>query len=246
MFLPLAAVIIVSLISFVGIFTVSLREPFLKKVIFFFVSLAVGAMFGDAFLHILPEAFRTDSQTPPLFVLFGILSFFILEKFLHWRHEHISCDCTEHNKIQPVGYLNLIADGVHNFLDGILIGVSFLASTKIGLATTLAVILHEIPQELSDFGVLLHAGFTRRRALLFNFLSALTAVFGTLTALFLSNETEKFSFYMLPFAAGCLIYVAGSDLMPELHKENAPKKALLQFAGMLLGILSMLGLKFLE
>src|SRR3989344_2205335 len=153
-----ASVIIVSLISLVGVFSLSIKEQLLRKYIFIFISLAVGSLLGDAFIHLIPEALETSANVAltSVLIISGILLFFILEKFLHWHH-HGEDESEPH--IQPVGNLILFSDGVHNLIDGIIIGVSFMASIPVGIATTVAVILHEIPQEVGDFTVLLHAGY---------------------------------------------------------------------------------------
>ncbi len=241
----LASVLAVSFVSLVGIVTISLSQPRLQQAIFVLVSLAVGAMFGDAFIHLLPSAFRGPQGTlqTSLAVLAGLLLFFVLEKFLLWRHEHIPHydDC-----IQPVGYVNVVAEGLHNLIDGLLIGSSYLVSVPVGVATTLAVLLHEIPQEIGNFGVLLHAGFSRRRALGFNFLSASLAIVGAMLALVAGTQLKRLPTVILPFTAGGFIYIAGSDLVPELHKERAPGKSLLQLGAMGIGVSLMLLLTLLE
>ncbi len=235
----------ISLISLVGVFSLSLKEEFLRKYIFLFVSLAVGALLGDAFIHLIPESFETlqNNTTASLLIIAGIFLFFILEKFLHWHHHS---DDTVENHPHPVGKLILFSDGVHNFIDGIVIGASFLISIPIGIATTVAVILHEIPQEIGDFAVLLHAGYTRKKALWLNFLSALTAILGTLVAFVLGATGETFTTWILPIAAGGFIYIAVADLIPELHKTKVVKHSLLQFLALAVGVLLMLGLLFLE
>ncbi|MBI4128557.1 MAG: ZIP family metal transporter [Parcubacteria group bacterium] len=241
----LASVIIVSLISVVGIVTLSFREDFLRKIIFVLVSLAAGAMFGDVFLHLLPELY-TASGAPvsaPLTVLAGILMFFILEKFLRWRHLHAENGTED---MRHVGYMNIAADGVHNLIDGMLIGAAYLVSIPVGIATTVAVILHEIPQEIGDFGVLVHSGFSTRRALLFNSFSGAFAILGLLISLFAGSQTSTFSTTMLALTAGGFIYIAGSDLLPELHKERAPARSLLQLIALGLGITLMLLLTSLD
>jgi zinc and cadmium transporter len=238
------SVTLVSLVSLIGILTISVSEEKLRSALFVLVSLAAGAMFGDAFIHLLPESFQKSGGTllPSMSVLAGILAFFILEKFLLWRHQHT---LESSNRIHPLGYLNLIADGVHNLIDGMMIGASYLVSLPLGIATTLAVVFHEIPQEIGDFGILLHAGFTKKRALFFNFLSATLAIFGTAFALLISSSLESFSVVMLPFTAGGFIYIAGSDLLPELQKELEPAKSTVQLVAMAGGIGLMLILKAL-
>jgi zinc and cadmium transporter len=217
----------------------------LKQIIFVMVSLAVGSLFGDAFIHLLPEAFEKFEAKveATLYVLTGIFLFFILEKFLLWRHQHTLQ--TSH-PIHAVGYMNLFADGVHNFIDGTIIGASYLISLPVGIATTLAVIFHEIPHELGNFFVLLYAGFTKTRALFFNFLTGLFAILGTFVALSVGSKVEHFSLLMLPLAAGGFIYIAGSDLVPELNKEIGVSKSLVQLAAIATGVGLMLLLSLVE
>ena len=240
-----ASVIAVSLVSFVGIFALSLKEEILRKYIFVFISIAVGALLGDAFIHLIPESFEdaTNPLSVSVLIIAGILFFFILEKFFHWHHHR---DDTKENHIHPVGKLIIFSDGVHNFIDGIIIGVSFLVSIPLGIATTLAVILHEIPQEIGDFAVLLHAGYSKSRALWLNFLSALLAVVGVIFALVLGEASENFIAYFLPIAAGGFIYIAVADLMPELHKTKEMKYSVLQIMAVIAWVLAMVALTFVE
>ncbi|MFT7557898.1 MAG: zinc and cadmium transporter [Planctomycetota bacterium] len=245
----LISVIAVSLLSLIGVFALSLKEAVLRKYIFLLVSLAAGALLGDAFLHLLPESLESigNNVHVSLAVLMGILLFFILEKFLHWHHHHTSHEeketCT---KVHPVGKMILLSDSFHNFIDGLIIGVSYLVSIEAGIATTLAVVLHEIPQEISDFGILLHAGYSKVRALWMNFLSALFAIAGALVALLLGSSSETLALWMLPVAAGGFIYIALSDLVPEMHKTKKIYLSLLQLTFVLIGILSMVLLLALE
>jgi len=211
------ATIIVSLISFVGLFSISSSEEGFKKIAFFLVSLAAGTMIGDVFIHLLPEAATNQGQSIWIWVIVGIGLFFVLEKVVHWRHCHLP---TTEKHPHPVGVMNLVGDGFHNFFDGLLIAGSFVVSFQLGIATTIAVIFHEIPQEIGDFGVLIHAGFTKKRALLFNFLSALAAVLGCIVLFSLGRNTENLSNILVPITAGGFIYIAMSDLLPELHKET--------------------------
>src|SRR3989339_830609 len=239
------SVIIVSLVSVIGIFSLSLKEEIVKKYIGLFISLAVGALLGDAFIHLIPEAFRNspDSTMVSLLIVSGILVFFIIEKFLHWHHHE---DDTEKKHIYPVGKLLLFTDSFHNLIDGIIIGVSFLISVPIGIATTLAVVLHEIPQEIGDFAVLIHSGYNKKKALWLNFISALTAIIGVLLALIFGSMAETFTLWILPIAAGGFIYIAVADLIPELHKTKEIKYSILQIATVLVGILAMVSLLLFE
>ena len=179
-----------------------------------------------------------------LLILFGILSSFMVEKFLQWRHCHIPTS-SEHP--HSFAYMNLFGDAVHNLIDGLIVGGSYLASIPIGISTTLAVIFHEIPQEIGDFGVLIQGGFNKTRALQFNFLTALTAMLGAVIALVLGATLEGFTPFLIPFAAGNFIYIAGSDLIPELRKDEPNlKKAVLQVVSIALGVAIMLLLVLLE
>ncbi|MDO8530267.1 MAG: ZIP family metal transporter [bacterium] len=239
------SVLVVSAVSLVGVFTLSLRESFLKKYIFLFISLAVGALLGDAFIHLIPEAFESTSNPAlvSILIIAGILIFFAVEKFLHWHHHG-----EDHGQahIHPVGKLVLVSDGVHNLIDGIIIGISFIVSVPVGIATTVAVILHEIPQEIGDFTVLLHSGYSRKRALWLNFLSALTAVGGVAIAFILGEAGDGLVLLMLPIAAGGFIYIAVADLIPELHKTKEAWYSAWQIIAVVAGVLAMLALVFLE
>ena len=237
-------VLIVSSVSLISVFALSIREEFLRKYIFVFISLAVGALLGDAFIHLIPEALESDlgATTASLLIIAGLMLFFIMEKFLHWHH-HGEDESESH--IHPAGRLILFSDGIHNFIDGIILGASFMVSVPVGLATTVAVILHEIPQEIGDFGVLLHSGYTKGRAIFLNFISALCAVLGAGIAFILGASGETFALFILPIAAGGFIYVALADLIPELHKTDS-KYSLYQILAVTAGVLAMVGLLYLE
>ena len=241
----LASVFLVSLISFIGIWTLFVKTHHLKKILIYIVSFAAGALLGGAFLHLLPEIIEEAGFTLQIsyMILFGIVLFFSLEKIIHWHHYHMPFG--GHHE-HPFAFMNLIGDGFHNFLDGLIIGATYLVDIQAGIAVTMAVALHEIPQEISDFGVLLHGGFSKSKALMFNFLSALLAVVGAVVALTLSNYVENIQFYIVPIAIGGFIYIAGSDLIPELHKEFGRKKAFFELVTLILGIIVMAALLLLE
>lgn len=240
----LISVFIVSLIAFIGIFTLTLKTNFLKKILLLFVSFATGALLGDVFIHLLPELVEEGlSLFNSLFILLGIFLFFILEKFLCWRHCHIP---TSKEHPHHLGYMNLIGDAFHNFLDGMIIAGSYMIDIKIGIATTIAVILHEIPQEIGELGVLLHSGFSKAKALLFNFLIALTSFLGALLILVLGEKVTFLNNIIIPITIGGFLYIASADLIPELHKETEPKKSLLQMIFIILGIGIMMLLLLLE
>jgi len=237
----LIAVGAVSLISLVGVAALSLRQELLRKSLFLLISLAAGALLGDAFIHLIPEAFEeTSALTVSLLILTGFLTFFVLEKFLNWHHSHGDEEYSpDHAKIHPVGHMVIVSDGIHNLVDGIAIGAAFLISPEVGIATTIAIALHEIPQEIGEFGLLVHAGFSRGKALLMNFLSALTAFVGVGLAFWLSTFGELAVPLITSFTAGMFIYIAAADLIPELHKTTDKRRSFLQFIVILLGILAM-------
>lgn len=240
----LCASIIVSSISLIGVLTLFLNERLLNKILLLLVGLSAGGLIGGAFLHLLPESLEKTGNLEEtfIFVIVGFIAFFILEKYFYWRHCHKVGNCEFHAFV----YLNLIGDGIHNFIDGLIIGTSFFIDVKIGVVTTLAIILHEIPQELSDFGVLVYGGFSKFKALAYNFASAATAIFGTILGFSFAGRIESFSSVLLAIAASSFIYIASCDLIPELHKQSDIKKSAVSILFFLLGILLMLGLKLIH
>ncbi|HJX12245.1 MAG TPA: ZIP family metal transporter [Dehalococcoidales bacterium] len=240
----IVSVFLVSLISLIGIGALLLHKE-TQKITFLLVSFAVGGLFGDAFIHLLPESFEElgNNLITPLWVILGIMIFFVMEKFLRWRHCHLSED-TQH--IHPVVAMNLVGDAVHNLIDGMVIAATYLVSFPLGVTTTLAIVLHEIPQEMGDFGVLIHGGLSPRKALTFNFISALFAVIGAVLSLAIGPHIQGYTVALVPITAGGFIYIAGSDLLPELHHDVEIGKSILQFALILLGIGIMAMLVFLE
>lgn len=226
---------LISLGAFVGVFTLALREDKLSKILLFLVSLSAGSLMGGAFIHLLPEASeKIEGSTLYTIVLLSFIFFFFVEKLLHWRHCHKG-ECNIHT----FGYMNLFGDSIHNFIDGLIIAATFLVDIKLGIVTSFAVALHEIPQEIGDFGVLLYAGFKKQKALIANFLVALTVVLGGIVGYFLSFSVNNLIPYLLPFAAGGFIYIAASDLMPEIRKETSLRKSILSFSIFLVGVVIM-------
>lgn len=238
----------VSLVSFVGLATLSLKQDLLKRSVFVLIALAAGALLGDAFIHLIPEAFtEADPLIVSLLVLAGILSFFVLEKFLHWHHSHGDEEFSaDHAAIHPVGRLVIISDAVHNLIDGLAIGAAFMISPEVGLATTGAIVLHELPQEVGDFGILIHAGYSRMKALLVNFLSALTAFLGLGLAFWIGEANAALVPFIAAFAAGNFIYIAMSDIVPELQKTKRLRNSFIQILALVVGIGAMLALVVLE
>jgi zinc and cadmium transporter len=241
----LISVLAVSMISLVGVFSLPIKTEKLRSVLIYMISFSAGALFAAAFFELLPEVvakfgFRTEIS---LYVLIGIAFSFFVEKVIHWRHCHLPITKTH---VHPFALMNLFGDSVHNFIDGLIIGASYLVSTTLGFTTTIAVILHEIPQEIGDFGVLLHGGFSKAKALLLNFVTALTAVVGTVIALLVGTHVENLTLFLIPFAAGGFIYIAGSDLIPELHKETIVRRSVFQLIFFIVGVVLILGIRLLE
>lgn len=235
--LIVGATVLVSLASLVGIATLVAKRSSLDKILFFFVSFAAGTFLAAAFLDLIPESLETLSvEAAMLAVIAGVLAFFSLEKVISWHHHHSHHANAAEAHEKPVGYLNLVGDGLHNFFDGIAIAASFTTSVPLGITTTFAVLLHEIPQELGDFSVLVYSGFSTRKALLFNLATALAAVAGGLAFYFFSSTIQSLANLAIPFTAGMFIYMAGADIFPELHKETNPRKSLLQLLFILAGV----------
>jgi zinc and cadmium transporter len=223
---------LISSAALIGIFSLSSKKEFLQKIVFFLVSLSAGTLMGSAFLHLMPEALeRLNPATVFTIVLISFSSFYLIEKVFHWRHCH-KAECQVHT----FGYMNLVGDSIHNFIDGLIIAAAFLTDITLGVSTTVAIAMHEIPQEMGDFGVLIYSGFEKRRALLLNFLIALTVVLGSIVGYFLTIGVGPLKFYLLAFAAGGFLYVSASDLIPEIRKETELKKSLISFVFFLIGL----------
>ena len=230
------ASIAVSLISLIGIFSLLLKDGLLNRLLITLIAFSAGGLIGGAFLHLLPEALeQAASQVVFSYLILGFIAFFILEKYLHWRHCHDGV-CSVH----AFTYLNLIGDSIHNFTDGLVIGASFIVSVNFGIITTLVIIMHEIPQEIGDFGVLVYGGFSKFKALCYNFFTALTCILGTVGGYFISENMQNFSPFLLSFTAGGFIYIAACDLVPELHKQSGLKKSAFSMFAFLCGILFIL------
>lgn len=229
--------IAISLASLVGIFFISINEKLLQKIILYLVTFAAGVLLGGALLHLAPEAFESDTNAP-LWMLAGIFLFFMLEKFFFWRHCHDGvCD------VHPFSYLNLIGDGVHNFVDGTIIAAAFIIDIKLGIVTSLIALAHEIPQEIGDFGILVYGGFTKARALFYNLICATSCILGGIAAWFLAARIHNLTSILIAFAAGNFLYISLVDLLPELRKTEAVKASAVQFLLLFVGIFFMWLLK---
>ncbi len=242
------SVIIVSAISLIGLLTFFVRSANIGKIALYLVGLSVGALLGDVFIHLLPDAFQKSNGTLiGIYVIVGIAFSFVVEKFIHWRHCHVVSD--EHH-IHSFTYMNIIGDSVHNFIDGLVIAGAYFVNTPAGIATTIAVAMHEIPHEFGNFGVLVHGGFTRLKAILFNGLTALTALLGAIVGI-LIGTTQGLFIFLVPFAAGNLVYIAGTDLIPELHKHTEScdidaSESIKQFIAIAIGVGLMIAILALE
>ena len=250
----IVGVIATNAISLAGALLLWIFPRVLEKHLRILVSFAVGGLFGDAYIHLLPEAFAQSSNplAVSLLCLLGIFIFMILERTLLWRHHREEARPASRagrpggqaGRMRPVVAMNLLGDGVHNFIDGILIGASFTVGPTLGVTTTVAVLLHELPQEIGDFGILIHGGLSPRRALAFNLLSSLSALLGTAFSLAIGPAIKGFPAAMLPITAGGFIYIAGSTLIPDLQKDLQqgflPGEILAMAAGV--GIMALLAL----
>lgn len=232
----------ISLCVWVAILFLYIKKEILSKILLMLVALSAGALMGGAFLHLLPESSaELEADKLYIFVLLAFIFFFFMEKLLHWHHCH-----KENCSVHTFGYMNLVGDAIHNFIDGLVIASTFLIDTTLGITTTIAIALHEIPQEIGDFGVLIYAGFKRKKALIINYLVALTVVLGGVVGYFASFYLKESIPYLLPFAAGGFIYIAASDLMPEIRKETKLKKSIASFSVFILGIVLMFAVKLIH
>ncbi|MEM3364293.1 MAG: ZIP family metal transporter [Candidatus Micrarchaeia archaeon] len=247
LWLIIIATVLISLLSLSGVLLLGMKKDLMRKALIFLIAFAVGAMMGGALLHLMPEAIEEIDVMAAFILLFiGFMLFFVIEKFLHWRHCHEG-DCKIHGgsitgkkgKIKPAAYLNLIGDSVHNFIDGVIIAVSFVTSIEVGIASAIAIALHEIPQEFGDFAVLVHSGIKPKKALIYNLFTAFTAVVGGIAGYFFLTAVTSATPYLLTIAAGGFLYIAAADLVPELHNEIRPHTSAIQFIAILLGFVLM-------
>ncbi|MBD3360059.1 MAG: ZIP family metal transporter [Candidatus Buchananbacteria bacterium] len=237
----LIAAFAVSLLAFIGLLTLALKDKLLKSILIYLVSFSAGGLMGGAFFHLLPESIEEGTEPLMVFiyVIIGFCVFFLVERFLRWHH------CHERECKNPLhlGYINLIGDGVHNFIDGVIIVTSYMVNIELGVAVTISIIFHEIPQELGDFGVLIYSGISKTKALFYNFLTALLAILGVIIGYLLLSWIEGINAFLIPVAAGGFIYIAATDLIPELQKVIKLKHSILTFVIFCLALILMLGLK---
>ena len=230
----IAATVFVSLLSLVGIVLFLFAKKRMEGILFFLISFSAGTLLGAAFFDILPEAVEGAAHPEGVLELAfaGLIFAFVVEKIIHWHHHHAGSEKEHHH---PLGMLTLVGDGVHNFFDGVAIAAAFLVNVPLGITTTLAIALHEIPQEIGDFGLLLYSGYSPAKALAFNLLSALAAVVGGVAFYLFSSSVAHAESYALALTAGMFIYIASADLMPELHKEKGTRASALQLFLLLAG-----------
>jgi Predicted divalent heavy-metal cations transporter len=242
-FYALVSVVLVSLVSLIGLTTLSMKTDTLRRYLPYMLCLGVGAMFGNAFLHMIPESVEHSGTLLTLLMgVAGFGAFFFVEKQLHCKHE---CAAPGHGE-HPVGYMSLFADGLENLVDGAIIAAAYLVDLPTGIAATVAVFVHEIPTEVGDFGVLVHSGFSPKKALVLNLVTGLAAVGGAVLVLTLGSGTTELTHYVIPFAAGAFVYIAAVRLVPRALAERAHAGIFLQALFVLAGFAAMFALKFLE
>jgi len=265
-------IFLISGISLIGILMISLREKTLDRILFILVAFATGTILATALFDLIPESIHhleelniegvgINESLVFMFIILGYVIFFILERFIYWFHGHAHetdeqfvCYDTmtegtdevleKPGKVKSYALLNLIGDGLHNLLDGIIIMVAFLSSFRSGIIITLAVLFHELPQEVGDFGILVYGGFSKRKALLYNFVSGLVALLGGLLAFILSDTIELFNLFFLAFSGGGFLYLASTELMPELIKQKNLKKSIIQSLIFISGLILIMTLVF--
>ncbi len=222
-------------VALAAIFLLLKRET-RTRLVSLLVSYACGVLLGATFFGLLPSALRQAEAEPVLAaVLGGLIVFFLVERYLHWHHCH-EPECEAHSTMGP---LILIGDGIHNFIDGVMIATAFQVSTELGISTALAVLAHEVPQEVGDFGILLSSGYSPSRAFRLNLYSSLSALLGATAALLTPLAALGLIPYVIAVAAASFLYIAVSDLIPDMHRHQRKGAAISQFVLMLAGVASM-------
>ena len=263
-------IILIGSVSLIGLFMITIKENILDRILIILVAFATGTILATALFDLIPESLHHLEELNAeganiagnllfIFVIFGYVMFFVIERFIYWFHGHahekdeqLVCytgidegDGTSLKRsagVKGFALLNLIGDGLHNFLDGVIMMVSFLNGITSGVIVTLAIFFHEFPQEIGDFGILIYGGFTKKKALFYNFLSGMIALIGGVLAFILSDVLELFSFFFLAFSGGGFLYLASTELMPELIKEKDLKKSIIQALIFLCGIILIISL----
>jgi len=238
----ISATIIDSLLGLIGKLTFAIKEKVFNRLLIHFISFSAGALLGGAFFHLLPESLEKISPMAVFsMTTIGFILFVLIEAYFHWNQGE---ECTIH----PFSYVMLVGDGVHNFIDGLVIAASFFVNFNLGIITTLMIMFHEIPQELGLFGSLVYAGHKKNKSLLYSFLAQSTVILGGIIGFLLARQIQIMSSFLIAFAAGGFLYIAAADLVPEVHKayHGDLKKSLLLLATLIVGILFMVGLKLVE
>lgn len=235
---PLIAVFIVSLLSVIFAVPFLIKKKIPNKVLVFLLSISVGVLLATVFMDFLPEIIEHGyTLMSAIILLVGFLVMFIIEKFVHFHHskgcENGDCGHSHAYHLAPV---NLLGDAVHNFIDGLVIAGAFAVNMSIGITATISIIFHEIPQEIADFGVLLYSGMSKKKALVYNFLSATTAIVGAIIGIVLVDKLHGFEEFILPFAAGNFLYIAASNLVPQLHRHCKIRDTFLHIFAIVLGV----------
>lgn len=233
----LFSVLLVSAISLLGAISLLFNKGIVRKGMPWIVAFAAGSLLGVSFFDLIPESVEHLPDSYMIYILVGILGFLLFEQVIHWHHEH-GDNCSEHDnaRVHATGYLVALGDGIHNFLDGVLIASTFLINPALGWSTTLSIILHEIPQEISDFGVLLHSGFKAKQAILVNLLSALSAVVGGLVGYLFLSRIESAIPYAIAIGAGGFIYISLVDLFAEVRSGKGIVGRISRILMVILGI----------
>lgn len=240
----LLSVTIISLISLIGVIILTLNKKEAENKLLYLVGFSAGSMLGGAFYHLLPESLENHNIiTVSTLALAGILTSYSIEILINWKLNRLQ---TSKNHPQAFIYMNLLGDGIHNFIDGMVVAGAFQIDNKLGLVTSIAIILHEIPQEIGDFAVLMYGGIEPKKALIYNLLSGTTAIFGAIVALTLSQYIDELSGLLIPFAFGNFLYIAGSDLVPKLRDEKNLFHSLVQLMFMVAGVLLLYTLRTFE
>jgi zinc and cadmium transporter len=263
-------IIIIGSLSLIGLFMISIKEDTMDKMLFILIAFATGTILASALFDLIPESLHhleelndggagIAENTLFFIVVIGFVMFFIIERFIYWFHGHAhekedqlvcyvgvdegrNISIGNGKDVKSFALLNLIGDGLHNFLDGIIIMVAFISGTRNGIVVTLAVFFHEFPQEIGDFGILLYGGFSKRKALLFNFFSGMIALLGGILAFILSDILDVFKFFFLAFSGGGFLYIASTELMPELLKQKDLKKSIVQALIFITGLILIISL----
>ena len=228
-------VIISSFLGLIGGIILLKSKKIAYKLSYIFVAFAIGALLSTAFLDLLPEALEKGNNIENVFIsaLIGILIFFLIEKFVIWHHHHTYGEKEKHS----YNSLVIIGDTIHNFIDGVILTAAFIVSPFIGITAFIAIVMHEIPQEISDFGILLHGKMKRKKILIISILSSLASVVGVFISYYFITSIVGIISPIIGFSAGVFIYIAASDLIPETKKIISNKKSLIQILLIILGIL---------